>query len=191
MIRAVIFDCFGVLCSGSLDYMRSISPSEHLEEFNELSRAFDRDYVDRAEYVTSAARLLKRSPADIHEIMQNYCIRNDYVVELVRTTHTTHKTALLSNIGRGFINDFFSRDELDELFDTVVLSSEVGTIKPEQAIYDLTAQRLGVLPEECVMIDDSERNISGAERVGMRGLYFQTLEQCQAELATILGEKNA
>lgn len=191
MIRAVIFDCFGVLCSGSLDYMRSISPPENLDDFNELSKAFDHDYVDRDEYMAEAARLLHRPQSDIHEILQNYCIRNNHVVDLVREVHKTHKTALLSNIGRGFIDDFFNRNELNELFDTVVLSSEAGTMKPDSAIYQLTARNLNVLPEECIMIDDSEINVRGAERAGMRGLYYQTLEQCQADLAKILGENNA
>jgi len=191
MIRAVIFDCFGVLCSGSLDYMRSVVPTEKLQEFNDLSLAFDRDYVTRADYIAQAATLLRVPPAEIHEIMQNYCIRNELAVELVRSVHKTSKTALLSNVGRGFIDDFFTKHELEELFDVVVLSSEVGCIKPNPAIYQLAADRLEVLPQECLMIDDSEANVAGARQAGMQGLQYQTLEQCQTELQSLLGANYA
>lgn len=191
MIRAVVFDCFGVLCSGSLDHMRSIAPAKSLQDFNDLSLAFDRDYITRQEYVHQAAMLLGVAPAEISDMLQNYCIRNDQAANLVREVHITHKTALLSNIGRGFIDDFFSKAELNELFDTVVLSSEVGKMKPDAAIYRLTAERLGVLPEECVMIDDSETNVDGARRAGMQALHYQNLKQCQTDLKRMLEDDNA
>lgn len=191
MIRAVIFDCFGVLCSGSLDYMRSLVSSEKLQEFNDLSFAFDRDYVTRADYIAQAATLLRISPTEVHEIMQNYCIRNELAVELVRSVRKTAKTAMLSNVGRGFIDDFFTKRELQELFDVVVLSSEVGYIKPNPAIYQLAADRLKMLPQECLMIDDSEANVAGARQAGMQGLHYQTFEQCRTDLEDVLGGKYA
>lgn len=191
MVRAVIFDCFGVLCSGSLDYMRSLVSVEKLQEFNDLSLAFDRDYVTRADYISQVAALLRIPPTEVHEIMQNYCIRNELAVELVRSVRKTTKTAMLSNVGRGFIDDFFTKRELQELFDVVVLSSEVGYIKPNPAIYQLAADRLEMLPQECLMIDDSEANVAGARQAGMQGLHYQTLEQCRTELEDILGENYA
>jgi len=98
---------------------------------------------------------------------------------------------MLSNISRKFVNQLFTQEELDELFDTVVLSGELGIAKPTAEIYELTAMRLGVQPEECIMIDDSQINIDGACRVGMQGLYYENLEQCRKELNKILEINNA
>jgi HAD superfamily hydrolase (TIGR01509 family) len=115
--------------------------------------------------------------------------RHEDVVEFVRELHKHHKTALLSNINRQFIDILFTQQELAELFDVVVLSSEVGIAKPNELIYEITAMKLGAVPEECVMIDDSEANVAGARQAGMQALLYETLEQCRIEIKE-LTEKN-
>ncbi len=62
---------------------------------------------------------------------------------------------------------------IHELFDAVVCSAEVGMAKPDPAIYRLAAERLGLPPEACVFVDDSEANVRAAEQVGMRGIFFR------------------
>lgn len=57
-----------------------------------------------------------------------------------------------------------------ELFHDVVDSSEVGLCKPDPRIYELACQRLGVEPAAAVFLDDTERNVAGAEAVGMRAI---------------------
>ena len=59
-----------------------------------------------------------------------------------------------------------------ELFDVIVDSSEVGLRKPARQIYELTAQRLGVRPQSCLMVDDLIHNVAGAETAGMTGIHF-------------------
>jgi putative hydrolase of the HAD superfamily len=56
---------------------------------------------------------------------------------------------------------------LDELFDVVVDSSEVGMRKPDPGIYLLTCRKLGVGPEECIFVDDLECNVVAAAALGM------------------------
>jgi epoxide hydrolase-like predicted phosphatase len=115
--------------------------------------------------------------------------RYEQVVDFVRQTHKEYKTAMLSNVSRQFVDFLFSQQEQAELFDAVVISSEVGLAKPDELIYEMTAMKLGVVPEECVMIDDSEANAAGARQAGMQAILYKTLEQCQAELTKLL-EKN-
>lgn len=117
--------------------------------------------------------------------------RNESVVTFVRDMRQHQKTALLSNVSREFIAATFPVDELAQLFDAVVISSEAGIAKPNPLIYEKVAIKLGVLPEECVMVDDSEVNVTGARRAGMQGIYYQTLEQCREDLAKLLGETHA
>jgi putative hydrolase of the HAD superfamily len=57
--------------------------------------------------------------------------------------------------------------ELDECFDALVLSCEVGLLKPEPEIYLMAAERLGVRPQECVFVDDIPSYLAGAKRAGM------------------------
>jgi putative hydrolase of the HAD superfamily len=77
------------------------------------------------------------------------------------------RTALLSNSwGNGY-----PRDQFAELFDTVVISGEVGMRKPEARIYAHALDAVGLPPETCVFIDDMRQNIDAAEEAGMIGVH--------------------
>ena len=78
-------------------------------------------------------------------------------------------TALLSN-SWGSSGDY-PRQLLDELFDAVVISGEVGLRKPDPKIYLMAAELIHLDPSDCVFVDDIRRNVEGAEAVGMRGVH--------------------
>ena len=191
MIRGIIFDCFGVLCHGSLQYLRSITPPEHLQELGDLSHSSDYGYVSHTEYSQRVGALLGRSAQEIDEITGAQCIRDERAIELVRSLRGDYKTALLSNIGRGRIDMLFTPEELKGLFDAVVLSNEVGMVKPNATIYELAASRLGLPADECIMIDDIAINVMAAEAAGMHGLQCKSAEQCEVDLRNMLGKTNA
>jgi FMN phosphatase YigB (HAD superfamily) len=67
----------------------------------------------------------------------------------------------------------------------------VGITKPQPEIYELTAARLGVEPEECVMIDDLPNNVAGAQLAGMKGLVFSSRRQLEKDLKVLLEKYNA
>ena len=112
--------------------------------------------------------------------------RDVQVFELVKSLRPQYKTALLSNIGKGSLARRFSDEELEELFDVVVTSWHLGTVKPDPVIYKHTAERLGVEPEECVFLDDREGYCDAARDVGMQAIWFQGYEQAKPELDNIL-----
>ena len=167
---------------GSLGYLVSITPEEQYEELKNLSKSSDYGYIDFQEYAEQVGKLLDRSSKEIQDILYAQRIRDEPMLDYVKELRKTHKTALLSNVGSGVIDKLFTAEERKELFDVVVLSSEVGMIKPEAGIYEYTLQQLGVAPEESVMIDDLSGNIDGAQAVGMNGVVFQSIDQLQREL---------
>ena len=58
------------------------------------------------------------------------------------------------------------------LFDAVVVSADVGLAKPDPAVFRLVAERLGVEPAACLMIDDQPGHLPGAEAAGLRAHLF-------------------
>jgi epoxide hydrolase-like predicted phosphatase len=60
-----------------------------------------------------------------------------------------------------------------DAFDHIVISSEVGIVKPQKEIYGLALSGLDVEAEETLFIDDFVENIQGAEAVGMHTIHFQ------------------
>jgi putative hydrolase of the HAD superfamily len=93
-------------------------------------------------------------------------------------------TALLSNSwGCGE----YPRADFPQLFDTVVISAEVGMRKPEEAIFLHAAQTLGLTPQECVFIDDIEANVDAAMTCGMTGVLHTEPAATAAALQDLLG----
>jgi FMN phosphatase YigB (HAD superfamily) len=85
---------------------------------------------------------------------------------------------LLSNSwGNGY-----PRERIDEAFDFVVISGEVGMRKPDQEIYDHCLAGLGALAAGTVFVDDAEQNIAGAQRLGMRTILHASPDATRGEL---------
>lgn len=90
------------------------------------------------------------------------------------------RTALLSNADG-------LPTELAPLFDTLVFSGDVGFGKPDPRIYLLTAERIGLVPEQCVFVDDLASNVRGAVRAGMVGVHHTAVDSTLTELSALFG----
>ena len=93
-------------------------------------------------------------------------------------------TGLISN---SWSTSHYDREMLDELFDTAVISAEVGLHKPQPEIYRLAAERLGVAPEECIFVDDLRENCEGAEAVGMTAVRHRSASETIGRLTKLTG----
>lgn len=94
---------------------------------------------------------------------------------------------LLSNIPPHFARQRETIPVLGE-FDGCVLSGELGIIKPDRAIFAHLCTTYGLIPEETVFIDDSPRNIAGAEAYGIQGYRFDgDADRLKRYLEDILG----
>jgi len=93
-------------------------------------------------------------------------------------------TALLSN---SWGCDEYPRADFAGLFDTVVLSGEVGMRKPEKEIFFHAAATLGLAPAECVFIDDMEANVAAAQACGMTGVLHTETATTASVLQDLLG----
>jgi epoxide hydrolase-like predicted phosphatase len=103
----------------------------------------------------------------------------------VRAAHRAGvRTALVSN---SWGTRRYDRALLEELFDAVLISGEVGIRKPAPEIYELAAERIGVPSRECVFVDDLAFNLNAAIELGMTPVHHVRSEQTVAELERLLG----
>ncbi|UJW35219.1 HAD-IA family hydrolase [Saccharothrix sp. AJ9571] len=89
------------------------------------------------------------------------------------------RTALLSN-APGAAGP--TRRRLDPFFDALVFSGEVGVAKPDERVFLLTADRLGLGAGQCVFVDDSAGNVRGAVAAGMVGVHHTSVNSTLLEL---------
>jgi len=105
--------------------------------------------------------------------------------DMIRTVRGAgFRTGLLSN---SWGCDEYPRADFPGLFDTVVLSGEVGMRKPEAAIFQHAADTLGLDPRECVFIDDVEANVAAATVCGMTAVHHSDPVSTAAALQELLG----
>lgn len=110
--------------------------------------------------------------------------RDEAVLAYIDALHRTYKVALLSNATGESLHR--RMPEGKRFFDVIVASADVGVAKPDERIFELTAERLGVLPEECVVIDDNEGHCAGARGTGMQAVWYRDLQQLRHELEPLL-----
>lgn len=190
MIKAILFDCFNVLIRDAtkhlVEQMGEIDQAKRLE-FSAVTHAVDKGIISDTEGARAQSELLGISEQEFIDIRNKGEVRNEPLIDYIHTLKGEYKLMMVSNIvSRERLDSRFLPGQLDELFEAVIPSGEVGFIKPQPEIYLIAADRLGVQPDECVMIDDIPEFCTGAREVGMQAIQFLNNEQCIADLNALI-----
>jgi|CXWL01.1.fsa_nt_gi putative hydrolase of the HAD superfamily len=196
-IRAVFFDFGGVI--QRTEYQ---APRQHLAE----RFGMDYDDIDKLVFASESARRasmggitedahwsnvltrLKR-PASEMQIVKDEFFGGDVVdhslVNFIRSLRGKFHTGLISNAWSG-MRAHLEKERLIELFDTVVISAEVGVMKPEAGIYSIALEQANVKAEAAVFVDDVQANIDACQQIGMKGILFHNPQKAADELKQLL-----
>jgi HAD superfamily hydrolase (TIGR01509 family) len=128
------------------------------------------------------------------EIFQEAFWRGDVLdrelVNFISGLRPRYKTGLLSNAWSGARAMMDVKHQALHAFDVAVFSAEVGLAKPDERIYQFILKQLEVLPEEAIFIDDFPENIAGAQKCGLKTIWFQNRDQMIEEFTVLLGREN-
>ncbi len=196
MIKAVIFDCFGVLVSGMLEKtargLQVEGRDADAEELHSLMHASDLGIISIDEQMARLSELLDTPREALWQRLAEAEQPNEDLIKYIESLKPRYKIALMSNISnRQRISMRLPAGTLERLFDVVVLSGEIGHVKPEPEIYQLTLDQLAVTADEAVFTDDIERNCQAAEELGIRSIQFLSFQQFQHEFELLEAELNA
>jgi epoxide hydrolase-like predicted phosphatase len=136
----------------------------------------------------AVAEKLGVSRAEADQIIEQFFSgdRTDLALtEFLRSLRPEYRVCLISNAWSG-LRGFITRQKFDDIFDAMIISSEVGLIKPDPHIYHLALEKLGARPAESVFIDDVAINVEAARSVGMLGIIFTQSGKVMEELEKIL-----
>ena len=185
MIKNVVFDYGNVMIRFEPFYMvgRYVSNADDIKLLSEV--IFDRLYWDALddgsitdEEIVEAVK--KRIPERLwrvsEEIYYNWMYNLpeiDGMNELVRHVKRDlgARVFLLSNISTYFADHAHEKHELD-IFEKCIFSAAVGHTKPNADMFEYLCRECGIKPEETLFVDDSEKNIKGAEAFGIKGYLF-------------------
>ncbi len=188
MFKAIIFDCFDVLVSNGIPIFINNYLADDLASQKSIFLLVESLNSGRIDYQTFLLKVSELSNVTLDEtrrIMDNN-VPDIKLFEYIRTVlKPNYKLAMLSNAGDDWLDEMIGNNR-KSLFDEIILSFKVGFIKPQKEIYLLTANQLGVRPNECVMIDDKESYCEGARKTGMHAIQYKTLGQMTNDLNSLL-----
>lgn len=187
MIRAIVFDNFGVLVDSVYDTLYADLPDGDRQITRSIGVVADRGDITNAERDEQIMPFLGNNRDKI-DAARAKARRNDELLSLILELRHSYKIGMLSNAASGLVESFFSADDMNKYFDDVVLSYKVQLVKPSQEIYLLAANRMGISPHECLFVDDNQQNVVAAESVGMQGIVYRDFAQFRADLKNMLNQ---
>jgi putative hydrolase of the HAD superfamily len=162
-------------------------------EDDDLITGLETGRIPEKEFAVSLAQRLSEvtpQPVDPTSVVDDIFMGMELEDEMLDAVGKAHsnglKTALLSNSWS--LRHYPPRAHLDDIFDVIVISGEVGLRKPDPAIYRLTIERLGVPAQECVFVDDHPGHLKAAVDEGMTTVLHRTPAQTIEELRALLGD---
>lgn len=197
IIKAIIWDNAGVLWTTSNKYpwaeMLGVSP----EAIYKVMTGHEHDLWDMDEITTdefydfliTELGLPKEKKKELYVAFNNSknVVINRELLTYINNLKGRFILAILTNFPRDwFESGCRNYPEIIEPFDHIITSFEEKLLKPDPKIYQLTLKRIGCKAEEAVFIDDSEKNVIGAQQVGIYGIHFKNSEQAIKELEIVL-----
>jgi epoxide hydrolase-like predicted phosphatase len=187
MIKAIIFDCFGVLTSSSWkEFWDSLGGKS--EEARELNRAYDGAEITKEEFFKKLKGLIGKTKQEIEDaLFSTPEQKNTQLIQYIKGLNKQgYKLAILSNIATNWIRDELLTVSEQNLFDTMVFSFETGITKPDPKSFLLACEKLKIKPIQAILVDDVDRYCVAAEKVGMKSVLYQNFGQMRRDLEKIL-----
>ncbi len=187
MVRAIVFDCFGVLVvDGWLPFKRKYfgDNAELFKQATDLNRQTDAGLLGYDEYVRSIADMAGVSPAEFRKQIEQTVINEELLDYIEASLKPHYKIGMLSNVAGEWLEHKFAPKQR-QLFDSLVLSGHTGFIKPDPRAYEAVLQDLSVDASDAIFTDDQERNCTAAEDIGMKAIVYKDIEQFKAALTDV------
>jgi len=200
MIRAVIFDFGGVLVRMVDDRPRlklanqlgvPLNRLDELVFFSPSSQKASMGAITVDMHWEAVREALGIKPAELQSFLDQYWSADDVnweLLDFIKDLHPGYKVGLLSNAWDNLRQTMHDRWNIDGLFDELVISAEVGIVKPDPRIFHLALEKLGVQPAEAVFVDDMLVNVDAARQQGLAAIQFLDTQQTLASLQELLSE---
>lgn len=203
-IKSVIFDMDGVLIDAKDWHYEALNKALELFGFS-ISRYDHLTTYDglptkkKLEMLSLESELPTELHAFINEMKQKYTMEmvytqcrpqfiHQYALSVLKSRG--YSLAVASNSVRETVNIMMEKSSLIKYLDEIVSASDVVNPKPHPEIYLVTMEKLGCLPEECLIIEDNQNGIkaaraSGAHVLEVRDIYDVNLTNIESYISKI------
>ena len=195
MIKNIIFDWGGVLIIGesTLGILRGLKerfganiPKKLFETYLDIIDSNSMPFEKFVEKVNKDFEI-NVTLEEMTDIFEKSININEDVRDLIKKLSKDYTAIILSNNNWPCVNYMRNQHaDLLDLFKRVYFSCEFGIIKPGKAFFEFMLKDSNLTAEECVFVDDNEKNIITAKKLGFKTILFKDAVQLEQELKTFI-----
>lgn len=185
MYETIIFDYFGVIETSRFDSWLGRHGYRRSGKFVEISNLTDAGRISMQQFFDGLSEMSGIPAEEIKTDFSTHSTLNTALIELIKALKKKYKIVLLSNASSHYLRSIIKKDGLDPYFDEIIVSGEIGLIKPDREIFEFALDKARALAEKTVFIDDRSVNVEAAEKLGITGLVFSDMHQLRADLAKL------
>jgi HAD superfamily hydrolase (TIGR01509 family) len=158
-----------------------------LSEKSPHGEAYRKNFISREEFWSIVVRL-SESVADLDYSQleklwaESYQVNSEIVAVLKRYRNVGVKTGVIANSDKYRKQHMEEKHKHSSFLDYSIISSDIGSIKPEKEIYEKAIEQANISPKNIIYVDDRENHAKKATEIGMQGEVFSTLDDLKLKL---------
>lgn len=188
MYEAIIFDFFGVIQADPYQRWLSRHGFKRQGDFADVSKAADSNFITMQQFFERLSELSGQTVEEIQEVFYEDKFVDEEMVSLIKGLKNNYKIGLLSNSRGDYLRPILKTHDIIDLFDEVIISSEIQVIKPNPEIFEIALRKMNLDPGEAIFIDDNQHNTDAAQESGIQSIFYTDLVSLKERL-TKLGVK--
>ncbi len=191
MNKAVVFDFYGVLFPNTYwaladFYCPDMDKNIH-KQLQDIIRSSDRGEISQNDMWLEVIKIYGVS---LDELMQKKGSFGGLDLNLLKYVTDLKgkgvKTGIISNAGSGFVEGALANESYLEAFNSIIVSGDVGVVKPSHEIFMMSVEALSVQAKDCLFFDDIQRNVDAAREFGMQAHLYEGLSDCKLVVQNFL-----
>ena len=175
-MKAIVLDMYGVIVKQTGDdfvpYVQQTFPDLSVEEIHTPWFKADIGEISSLDVWKTIG-----FQGDLERIEAEYLDTielSDGFIDFIEKVKNKYKLAIISNDSSRLSKYLREKFDLNKYFDVISISGDLKIQKPDERIFLLTIEKLGLNAEDCIYVDDREGNLAAAKKVGMKPILLNS-----------------
>ena len=181
--KAIFFDFFGVISSEvSVNwFLKNFSQNKINEIKEKYNTPADKGEISYDQMIENLSNASKISFEQIKKDWKDGVVINREIVSKIKELKNCYKIILLSDAPKKYLRDILKEHKLENLFDGIIISGELGFTKKDKKIFKLALDKFGVDSSESLFVDDNDNNIKIAESIGIKSYIYTSCSKLEKD----------